>query len=100
MNDELKKKIVRIFTGVILVMILGFGVFTVYPKYQRSRALKVQEAELLRQIERQKAEIAQLKSYQARFRSDPEFVELIARQNRRVYPGEFVFVFENPPSAK
>ena len=30
-----------------------------------------------------------------RFRTDSEFVENIARQNRRVFPGELVFKFED-----
>jgi hypothetical protein len=32
---------------------------------------------------------------QRRFRTDADFVESIARQNRRVFPGELVFVFGN-----
>jgi cell division protein FtsB len=41
-------------------------------------------------------EIADLKRRQQRFREDPEFVERIARQNRRVRPGEIIFVGELP----
>ena len=39
-------------------------------------------------------EIAQLRDYQRRFRTDKDFVETIARQNHRVFPGELVFLFE------
>ena len=36
---------------------------------------------------------AELVEKQRRFQTDREFVESIARQNHRVYPGELVFLF-------
>jgi ABC-type amino acid transport substrate-binding protein len=48
----------------------------------------------LKQIEEKKAEIAAIREKQRRFNSDREFVEALARQNRRVYPGELVFIFD------
>jgi cell division protein FtsB len=51
--------------------------------------------ELRAQIEAKQRQIAKLSENQRRFRSDPDFVESIARQNRRVFPGELVFIFED-----
>jgi cell division protein FtsB len=65
----------------------------VYPTYRRGQALKAQNAELQSRIDGKKREIAQLEENQRRFRTDADFVESIARQNRRVFPGELVFVF-------
>lgn len=79
-----------LFFGVILV-----GLCLAYPTWLRGRALKVQEADLRIQIEDKKKEIARLTENQRRFRTDPSFVESIARKNRRVFPGELVFTFED-----
>ena len=65
-----------------------------YPNYRRAESLKRQNTELQQTIDRKKKEIAELRENQRRFRTDPDFVELIARQNRRVFPGELVFTFE------
>ena len=78
---------------IVLVILIG-GLFTAWPAYLRGRTLRRQDAELLRQIEAKKREIAVLRENQQRFRTDSDFVETIARQNRRVFPGELVFVFE------
>jgi len=77
-----------------MVIIVG-GLLSAWPAYVRGRSLKIHDARLTMQIEEKKREIAKLREYQARFRTDSEFVEMIARQNRRVFPGELVFVFED-----
>lgn len=46
-------------------------------------------------IEDKQREIALIKAKQRRFNTDREFVESLARQNRRVFPGELVFVFDD-----
>ena len=85
----------KYFTGLIVLAVIVVGSMTAYPTYRRGQILKLEKAELQRQIEAKKREIARLSENQRRFRSDPDFVETIARQNRRVYPGELVFVFED-----
>ena len=40
--------------------------------------------------------LAETVRMQTRFQDDPEFVARIARQNRRVRPGETTFIFESP----
>ncbi|MBQ6457581.1 MAG: hypothetical protein IJJ51_02115 [Kiritimatiellae bacterium] len=78
---------------VCCTIVLG-ACFVAWPELVRHRALSRQDAELARLIEEKKREIAHLKDCQQRFKADAEFVETIARQNRRVFPGEFVFIFE------
>jgi len=95
MKSGLPDVFIKWFSWVLLVVIVVGGVMMVYPTYMRCQSLKNQESELKAKIEAKKAEIARLADYQQRFRSDPDFVEMIARQNRRVYPGELVFIFED-----
>jgi cell division protein FtsB len=93
MSAGLKEKCMRWFTVVLLAVIIVGGLVMVYPTYRRGQALKAQNAELQSRIDGKKREIAQLEENQRRFRTDADFVESIARQNRRVFPGELVFVF-------
>jgi cell division protein FtsB len=94
MKEGFREKFLRIFTISALVMIIGGGLVMVYPTYRRGQSLKAQNAELQAKIDAKKREIATLEENQRRFREDADFVESIARQNRRVFPGELVFVFE------
>ena len=94
MNEGLKDKIARYLTYAVLLLIIVGGAVMMYPNYRRSEALKRQNAELQDRIDEKKREIAQLVDYQRRFRTDADFVETIARQNHRVFPGELVFIFE------
>ena len=94
MNVDLKEKILRILTGTVLLLIVVGGLVLMYPDYQRSESLKRTNAELQEKIDQKKREIATLIENQRRFRTDPDFVEMIARQNHRIFPGELVFVFE------
>ena len=94
MNGTLKEKVLRALTGFVLLLIVIGGLVVMYPNYRRAESLKRQNAELQETIDRKKREIADLIEKQRRFRADPDFVEMIARQNRRVFPGELVFTFE------
>lgn len=77
-----------------MAVIFVGGLLLVWPNYQRGRALRVQNAELVAQIDQKRLEIASLIENQKRFKMDSDFLEQIARQNHRVYPGELVFIFE------
>jgi len=94
MSEGLKETFVRFLTGAVLALIVVGGLVMTYPNYRRSESLKRQNAELQARIERKKAEIAGLVENQRRFRTDADFVEAIARQNHRVFPGELVFIFD------
>ena len=94
MKEELKDKVLSVLTGCVLALIVIGGLVMIYPNYRRSESLKKQNAELQATIDRKKQEIALLEENQRRFRTDADFVEMIARQNRRVFPGELVFTFD------
>ncbi len=95
MTSGFKDKVARVLTLVLLVVIGAGGALSLWPTYLRGQSLKRRDAELTRQIEDKKREIAELIEYQRRFRSDSDFVEQIARKNNRVFPGELVFLFED-----
>ena len=95
MQDSLKDTIAKWFTLVLVAGIVVVGLFLVWPVYLRGESLKRINADLDRKIAHKRQEIAKLKDNQQRFRTDADFVEHIARQNRRVFPGELVFVFES-----
>ena len=94
MKDGFKETLWRMLTMSLIAVILAIGAFSVWPTYSNGLALKRQDAELSRRIEEKKREIAKLIEYQKRFKTDPDLVERIARQNGRVYPGELVFIFD------
>jgi len=94
MKEGIRDRIFRVFTVIIVLVIFAGGLFSAWPAYVRGRSLKIQDAELARRIDEKKREIAKLIENQQRFRTDRDFVETIARENRRVFPGELVFIFE------
>ena len=94
MSENLKDRVAKYLTYAALLLITVGGIVMMYPNYRRSEALKRQNEELQMRIDEKKREIAQLLDYQRRFRTDADFVETIARQNHRVFPGELVFIFE------
>ena len=93
-------KFLRVVAGLAVIGVVICGVIVVWPKLSRVRGLEKQRQQVLAEIEAKNREIAQLRENQRRFREDPDFVEAIARQNHRVYPGEVVFVFETPDKKK
>jgi cell division protein FtsB len=95
MKEGFKEKFLKIFSCSSMAVIMIVGAIMVYPTYQRGLSLKLQEAELQEKIDAKKREIARLVENQRRFREDADFVEAIARQNNRIFPGELIFVFES-----
>ncbi|MBR2488083.1 MAG: septum formation initiator family protein [Kiritimatiellae bacterium] len=94
MKEGLYSRFMFYFTLAMIAGIVVGGLILVFPSYSRGRELRRQELQLRAQIAEKKREIAQLAENQRRFKVDPDFVESIARQNRRVFPGEIVFIFE------
>ena len=88
-------KLFRILFIAMFVAIVVTGVVLSYPKYRQQQGLSAEKERILRRIEDKKAEIADFKEKQRRFNTDREFVENLARRNRRVYPGELVFIFDD-----
>ena len=84
----------RLTLSIGAVLILAAGALTILPKYAQHKGLTKERDELLRLIGAKNHQIKALKEKQQRFRTDPEFVEQVGRENRRVRPDEYVFVFE------
>lgn len=95
MEERTREKVFHVFTLSILALIAVIGGATAYPQWRRSQMLRREQAEVRDRIETVKKEISQLTENQRRFRVDPDFVESVARRNRRVYPGELVFTFDD-----
>ena len=94
MNNDLKEKVVKALTVMTLTLIVVIGAVFMYPNYRRGQSLKQENAALQAEIDRRKKEIEVLLDNQRRFRTDADFVEAIARQNHRMFPGELVFLFD------
>ncbi len=80
---------------IALVIVVAGGLFILPPKIAQMSRLEKQRSELMRKIEHKSHEIETLKNKQQRFSCDPEFVEFIARQNKRARPNELVFIFDS-----
>ena len=88
----------KLFKGLFFIIfgaIVATGLVITFPKSRQAAGLEQAKAELDRRINLKNEEIAAVREKQNRFRTDREFVEGLARENRRVFPGELVFVFEN-----
>ena len=72
----------------------AWGAMRVLPKVQRMKGLEQERDRILQRIEDKKKEIASIRDKQRKFTSDREFVEMIARENRLLSPGELVFIFK------
>ncbi len=93
--SKLVDRISRLVFIVLFIGIVVAGAVASYPRYKRLQGLSQEQARYLQLIEEKKAEIAELKEQQRRFSVDRGFVEKLARRNRRVYPGELVFIFDD-----
>ncbi len=93
--SKLVDKLSRFVFVVLIIGIVVAGAVASHPRYKRMQTLTKQKAHVLELVEAKKAEIAELKEQQRRFSSARGFVEKLARRNRRVYPGELVFIFDD-----
>ena len=80
---------------IMLATIVVAGIWMSLPRYRQVRRLQAQKGRILKKIEEKRLEIQEVKAKQHRFNTDRDFVEQLARQSRRVFPGELVFVFDN-----
>ncbi len=94
MNEYLKI-ILRV--SVCVCVLLGMaGLPLIFgPKYSEMRGRAQRRDELQSKVELKQRDIQAIRRRQHLFATDPEFVEHIARQNRRVRPDELVFVFDS-----
>ena len=73
---------------------MGAGAFAVVlaPKLNKLATLEEQRDDMSQKINDKKKAIETLKIMQNRFENDAEFVEYIARLNRRICKHEFIFI--------
>ena len=95
MHKSLGEKIWTVAALAAIVSVLAAGLAFAWPDIMRASSLRERDAELAAKIEAKRREIMELAENQRRFKTDRDFVEAIARRNKRVYPGELVFVFED-----
>ncbi len=96
MSVGVGKLVVNIVYVAVLGIIVVTGMAMLVPRYQNYRLLSGRRAELEQVNLTQQQVLAETVRMQTRFQDDPEFVARIARQNRRVRPGETTFIFESP----
>ncbi len=78
------------------IMLLLAGALTVFvPKYGTMCGLDHRCRSLRGRVEAKQREIHQIRENQGRLHTDPEFVARIAHINRRVFPNELLFVFDD-----
>jgi cell division protein FtsB len=83
---------------VVLFVILIVGLFS--PKVRQLRDLEAREQRLREEVELEKELLRHLQTKQERLRTDPRFVEKIAREELGLAkPGETVFKFIDDPPA-
>ena len=64
------------------------------PKWKKVCDLNADRERIMQKITARQAEIDAMRENQRRFKTDREFVEMLARKNHRLFPGEVVFVFD------
>lgn len=94
LNDYIKI-ITRAALGVCILLAMAGLPLIFYPKYNQMRSLAERRDDLHNKVDLKQREIQGIRHRQHLFATDPEFVEHIARQNRRVRPDELVFVFDS-----
>ena len=83
------------FAMVLVSVLVALGaILALTPKYRQTLFLRAERERLANECAQLELMIDQLHRHQQRFQTDPDFVEQIARQNRRVRPDEVVFVVE------
>ena len=87
--------VLRIVVIVVIVVAtcVTSGIFL--DKYNQMCSLDNRCRGLRGRVEAKQREIHQVCGHQGRLISDPEFIARIAHQQRRVFPNELVFVFED-----
>lgn len=93
--NQILHKVLQVFFVLGFFGIVVTGVMVSYPKYRQASGLAEERVRIQRRIDEKTREIAEIKAMQQRFNTDREFVETLARRNRRVFPGELVFIFDD-----
>jgi len=90
MFDKIFQTLFFVCFGAIVVS----GVVLSLPKWHKAHDLGIERDRIMQKITARQAEIDAMRENQRRFKTDREFVEMLARKNHRLFPGEVVFVFD------
>lgn len=94
----MQKSFLKILKGLLAAVVVGFVAFVVFyvcvPRMRTWRGMQAQRDTLKESLDAINVETQKLKRDQVRFSESAEFVERLARENRRVAPNETVFIFE------
>jgi len=80
------------FTWVVTAVLLVIGLVTLFmPKCRSFQDLQSRRLNLTEENGKLRGQIHELEQNQQRFKTDPEFVERLAREQGRVKPGETLY---------
>ena len=82
----------KVLFSVCLVAVLAA---IIPPKWEQWQGMQKRRDLLNAEIKQIKSEIFRMQENQQRFKTDRDFVEQVAREKRRVQPGELVFIFDD-----
>ena len=86
-------KIFQSLSFALLLAIFAGGIWFCSKPWRKAQDLTAERDRIMRKISARQAEIDTMRENQRRFNTDREFVEMLARKNHRLFPGEVVFVF-------
>lgn len=94
-----RKLIARFLVAAVFLLLIVLSLVIFIPGYRRSMHLRSKRDQLAAECRNIEQLIEDLSQKRHRFQVDRDYVEQIARRNRRVRPGEVVFIIE-PPTGK
>lgn len=91
---------IKVFYRILFVLLLSVALFSAIffnvPTYKEMQKNKRELARQIRENEELQERASKLETNARRFKTDPVFVEKVARENGLTFPGEIVFKFEVP----
>lgn len=86
--------IIRFALAILIVAAVAGLLLLFFPKYRSLEYLHKQRGARATEIRELETEIAELETNQRQFRSNPDFVERVARESGMVKTNEFVYKLE------
>ena len=96
MTSSVGSKILSCVAVVVVILTTVCAVRFNGPQYRAYKESMAQRARLQAENAAKNEELATLRRDQERFINDEEFVIKVARQNRKIFPGEILFTFPTP----
>ena len=96
MSGSVGSKIFKCVATAVVVLTAVCAVRFNGPQFRAYKESMAQRARLQAENDAKNIELANLRRDQERFVNDEEFVIRIARENRKLFPGEILFTFPTP----